>query len=317
MASEEQILACLEESLKKLPQVIYLNNVVKNVLDEITASNHITVILSYFFHCNNCKNYFEENDIKKCVCKDKIWCKFCYEINICSGRCEMCPENIINLNNYHTLRCIFPGCINKALYGNITHALYCSFHISDSLIVDHTSVCEITNCCSSAPFLDYDGWNYCNRHKNKTSVLHLREGATYKHSIPTSQCHVCKCSTIIIYKCGGCNTLRCGNCAQFELFRIHGESSFFYNIYCCNCISCYTIESALDYFSFHRYSFCVKCSDIAYYYDDNTGYQYCDNHYISECVKINNMSCCEFPNCYVLASNIYCRFHNELKKKFN
>jgi len=314
MDSEQQfILDCLNNSLKELPQVIYFDNMVSEAIKNITARDHVIVILSYFFQCHYCKKYFNDEDIKKCGCKE--WCKFCIEVNTTKGRCSSCPESAI-IPEYTHLTCIFKDCKEIADYGNIIHALYCRYHVYNHITVDHSSYCSRKKCYKTVSYINDDEYIRCDVHKNKNSKLFLREGYAFNnYSNVFTYCDVCKYRFLIVYKCCNCNVSRCYNCARLEVFQICSDNEYI-GMYCCNCIGTYNFTGEVESSNIWYITDCTKCPKSAKYYDSKTNLQYCKTHKTSNCVEFDDMSTCKFEFCFALAVDKYCRFHTKLYNKF-
>jgi len=293
------LLSCLEESLKLLLKVIYLNDVIYDI--SITAKVHMDIILSYFFQCHNCKNFFNEEDVRKCQCRE--WCKFCARMNIHFQECSNCDCEE-TFEHKPVLNCIFPKCKENANFGNLTQALYCVEHVSSSITVSHYIFCDEPLC--NKPAIYYDKQISCEKHKSEESKILFKEGKKYK-SVYTKICDVCECAQAVIYTCKHCNMNRCSRCANLDMFVLNTESSTS-DIYCCNCIHNYELSVAGAY-SFDTCIECEKCYKEGVYIDNNY-LIYCEIHKNDTCIDISEGTC-EYNNCYAPCTikNIFCRFH--------
>jgi len=333
--SEQTLLSYIDTSLAELPKVVCLNNVIKNVLEDVTPKVHIDIILSYFFQCHNCTNYFDTEDIRHCNCKE--WCKFCHRINVCYNRCNkdcFSYKDDCQIRNFNVLFCIFPNCDSVAHYGNVNYALYCSYHTSDRLAINYSELCSIKDCRKCGIYFDtINGLTYCKGHKTTDSKLLVKDGHNY--DFHTTECSTCKKKYFILYKCGHCYKLRCGNCASVELFIVQVDDVNI-GLFCCNCIGEHEFDGKKNMYELDLRSGCVICSRVSdlyirsrqsfdvrtahietsEYYDYENGLLYCRTHKTDDCVGFEYMNTCKFDNCPVDAVDKYCRFHNKMYNKF-
>jgi len=301
------LLSCLEESLKLLPKVIYLNDVIYDI--SITAKVHMDIILSYFFQCHNCKNFFNEEDVRKCQCRE--WCKYYARMNIYAQKCNKCASKE-KLYHETMLKCIIPQCENSANYGSMTQALYCMQHTSSSIIVSYHRFCNV---CNKAALYYGNGFK-CEEHKNDKSKIFFRQGKyfaqlTSKHL--SKLCDICNRVCTVIYSCENCCKNRCGKCAQFDMFVLKFET--FRKTYCNGCCgSLEHVDLVYTNYNFFDVQFdCESCEREGHYIDNNY-FVYCELHKSNSCeyMKICVHNICKYEYCY--APSIigdYCRFHKK------
>jgi len=302
MNTQSFLLECLKKSLEILPKVIYLNNILEKIT--LTAKVHMDIILSYFFQCHNCKNFFNDEDIVKCNCTE--WCKFCARMNVNSSRCSKCRDRTIaEMYQNSVLKCIFLDCKNNANFGSMTQALYCTQHVSASIIINYYHVCDIYSCNRTAIY--YGNGLRCEEHKTEKSLIFFREGPNYI-SVNKKSCDVCGQLQTILYKCDHCYLNRCAKCAYFDMFTVevfHKDVS----IYCCNCIHKYRLIDRRGGI-FDTAPQCDKCYDKGEYINGNN--IYCTTHSDNE--KIGD-DVCGYADCYAYSKSdsLFCRFHYNFK----
>jgi len=308
MNHQSFLLERLEESLKLLPKVIYLNDIINTIT--FTAKVHLGIILSYFFQCHNCKNFFNEEDVRKCKCRE--WCKFCARMNIIRQKCNRCVDKKV-YDKEIILNCIFSDCKEEANFGSTTQALYCAKHASTSITISHYFFCDEKLCYKTGIYYDKcDAFPKCEKHASDKQNIFIREGKNYIASHDTKTCDVCKKSCTVIYACGHCDINRCGKCRCFDMFYLSTKSSSD-GVYCSSCVHKYKLHMYQGYFM-DRQTECIKCYDKGCY-ANSEGNVYCKKHCDINCVFTNGA--CSITHCFALAvmggvmTSKFCRFHGK------
>jgi len=230
------LLDCLKDSLNKMPQLVYLKNVMDEVLDHFIIKDLNCIILSYFFKCIDCHNYFDELQISYCYCidseKNKFYrCTFCAQNKVHHGYCNVCSNsnNIIFRDEDCSMRpckCIVSQCDNDAQYGSITQSLYCRVHAS-GVLVCRDRVCH-NSCCNTGIYIDV--FTYCELHKTPSAKLFLSEPKDVVEQKYIQKCYSCNKNCLIVHTCT-CGKNRCNNCAYAEMFVVTTTESGISNIF--------------------------------------------------------------------------------------
>jgi len=322
----------VENSLNLLPKLIQLKTLVYETEIAILPLNNI--ILSYFFQCFSCKQFFNDDAIiTNCHCelypdekidmyKYKSWCKYCACVNIIDDHCNSCiGENAIILNNKITVCCIFPECKNDAEYGSITQTLFCSEHIKDHTMFIHKVKCLILECCKTAMHISKNGRLLCTEHSDKKNgIMFIKEGKL-NDEMSLEICTSCGNKCMITHTCYTtlctdptkiCNMKRCYKCARLELFIFRDIRSC--GIFCSNCINNYDVT--VQGYNYEVYDRCSFCCQYGKYYNLTMHSFHCSMHAKFDDVLVENS--CNYSECYATSiAGIYCKFHMELSKIFN
>jgi len=323
----------VNNTISRLPKIIYLNDVVDEALNIFMPKVHIIIIMSYFHKCCKCSRFFDYDDIRVCRCS--TWCKFCARMYLSdNGYCELCCKIDGNVRGDTKFLCIFPDCMNKANYGDVEYALYCSQHVMNGITINYFFRCFTQSCFKRGYY--YGNEIACEEHKDDKSSLFLREGSRFMKIIASQKrktkkkyskyilyCEVCNNKCYVTYSCVSCNMHRCIKCAHLEmffLFSVHTNDCT--GLFCCNCVSDHMSDMSMAGCVFLAMAGCVfpaipectVCGDLSKNVDYSDYSFYCDGHSNKNCIKIAKK--CGQGYCYAtkLDKSVYCRFHT---KKYN
>ena len=166
-AHRRSLTTCVEKSMNSLPQLEYLNDIVKS---SISLPNNITnTIINYFYKCCSRENYFDFKYITCCDCiingtKKLVWCVYCAEIKLYNKYCFSCvPTNYDFADSSKLLKCIIKNCKQYVYFGNMCNSLYCAIHSISSLLVVNNQ-CVHIGCTNKGSFVTWEGF-HCYLHK--------------------------------------------------------------------------------------------------------------------------------------------------------
>jgi len=318
---DEYLLKCLEDTLSKLPKIVYLKDVINEVLDYLVLNDIICIVVSYFFKCFDCGNYFDELNVRYCHCTDSkenkyYRCKFCARTRVHKDYCNNCVKDI-NLDkiekNYLPQTCVVSGCDNIAHYGSVTQSLCCTEHANSGLFISHSRICYNDSCCNSGIYSD--GYSsFCSLHKTVYSKLFIVEHGIIQTCEYTQVCFSCNKTCLVAYNCS-CNKIRCSDCACAEMFVIYLNKDFASKPlnFCNRCIGEFNFLSAYKcvYMSDTQCNV-YGCNKSSKYYDHTNRSFYCTSHTHSSCTYINNR--CSYKTCFAIrfSENAYCEYHIKL-----
>jgi len=333
---DDYLTSCVNSSLSVLPQLNYLNDIVKDC--DILPSVISNLVFKYFDKCHMCENYFDEDKITYCKCivrgdNKLIWCVYCAHTHLHGNYCSSCISPDYDFSDTEvSLKCMIKDCKYSVVVGSNTISLYCERHAVRSLLIYHR-LCNfgvnttsqhyygISRCTNSGTYIS-SGAFYCKLHKPKTYLTAFLEGISYNdnHITPCTYCNVPK---LIHYKCS-CGRIRCVNCAFVDMFIICDKKENELVHCCTECL--YNHVNLFENIGTDSYRFIsdslvscrvYRCNGIVKYYDHKHYSFFCSYHSVKKYCDIDNFCKHDYCSSISLNNKKYCKYHDKLSELFN